>query len=195
MRARISVLSELPRDWRAAIDRWSRLNRKHRSRVEGAAAPTRNDEYLLYQTLLGAWPIEARPAGRRISRTASSPTWTRRSARHRSTRAGRTRMRRTTRPSTQFVRAILDPKQSREFLDDFAAMRSRVCRRRDVHLARAAAPEADRARRAGHLPGHRALGLQPGRPGQPPPGRLPSPHSPTSRRWADENRRRGWRKT
>ncbi len=56
VRARIAVLSELPREWRAAINRWTRHNRRHKTRVEGALAPDRNDEYLFYQTLLGAWP-------------------------------------------------------------------------------------------------------------------------------------------
>ncbi len=59
VRARIDVLSELPREWRAALNRWTRLNRRHRGRVDGASAPARNDEYLFYQTLLGAWPFDA----------------------------------------------------------------------------------------------------------------------------------------
>ncbi|MDF3017443.1 MAG: treY, partial [Thermomicrobiales bacterium] len=56
VRARIAVLSELPREWRAAVNRWTRLNRRAKTRVESASAPDRNDEYLFYQTLLGAWP-------------------------------------------------------------------------------------------------------------------------------------------
>src|SRR5215213_3577689 len=56
VRARIAVLSELPREWRAAVNRWVRLNRRGKTRVEGASAPDRNDEYLFYQTLLGTWP-------------------------------------------------------------------------------------------------------------------------------------------
>ena len=55
-RARISALSEMPKAWRAALNRWARMNRKFKTKVEGALAPDRNDEYLLYQTLLGAWP-------------------------------------------------------------------------------------------------------------------------------------------
>src|SRR5262249_33044761 len=58
VRARINVLSELPRDWRAALTRWTRLNGRKKVFVEGRAAPDRNEEYLLYQTLLGAWPLE-----------------------------------------------------------------------------------------------------------------------------------------
>jgi (1->4)-alpha-D-glucan 1-alpha-D-glucosylmutase len=57
VRARIHVLSEIPRDWRAAAGRWHRWNRKHLTRVDGRPAPDRNDEYLLYQTLVGAWPL------------------------------------------------------------------------------------------------------------------------------------------
>jgi len=56
VRARIQVLSEIPKEWQAALTRWSRLNAYHRIRLNGTAAPDRNDEYLLYQTLLGACP-------------------------------------------------------------------------------------------------------------------------------------------
>jgi (1->4)-alpha-D-glucan 1-alpha-D-glucosylmutase len=58
VRARIDVLSEVPREWRGAINRWARLNRRHKTKIEGVLAPDRNDEYLLYQTVLGAWPFE-----------------------------------------------------------------------------------------------------------------------------------------
>lgn len=58
VRARINVLSELPREWSSQVNRWSRLNRKHKTDVDGQLAPDRNDEYLLYQTLIGAWPCE-----------------------------------------------------------------------------------------------------------------------------------------
>lgn len=53
VRARISVLSEIPVEWKAAVQRWSRRNRHHKT--EGF--PDNNTEYFLYQTLVGAWPI------------------------------------------------------------------------------------------------------------------------------------------
>jgi (1->4)-alpha-D-glucan 1-alpha-D-glucosylmutase len=56
VRARIAVLSELPGEWRSAVRRWVRLNRRHKTSIEGEPAPDRNDEYRFYQTLLGAWP-------------------------------------------------------------------------------------------------------------------------------------------
>jgi (1->4)-alpha-D-glucan 1-alpha-D-glucosylmutase len=58
LRARLNVLSELPREWQAALSRWGRLNSSKKAVVENQPAPDRNDEYLLYQTLLGAWPAE-----------------------------------------------------------------------------------------------------------------------------------------
>ncbi|MCU0870944.1 MAG: malto-oligosyltrehalose synthase [Pirellulaceae bacterium] len=57
VRARISVLSEIPQVWRAAVNRWKRFNRRHRADLDGRPAPVRNDEYLLYQTLVGVWPV------------------------------------------------------------------------------------------------------------------------------------------
>ena len=93
----------------------------------GCGRADRNDEYLLYQTLLGAWPIgldqpddEFRDRilaymDKAIREAQVNTSWTNPNEAYDAA-------------TTQFIRAILDPKQSREFLDDFAAMRSRVCR-------------------------------------------------------------------
>ena len=58
-RARIDVLSEMPGAWRLALRRWGRTNARRKSRVGTAPAPSSNDEYLLYQTLIGIWPMQA----------------------------------------------------------------------------------------------------------------------------------------
>jgi (1->4)-alpha-D-glucan 1-alpha-D-glucosylmutase len=58
VRARINVLSELPTLWRQRVARWSRLNRRMKTALDGNAGPSRNDEYLLYQTLIGVWPLD-----------------------------------------------------------------------------------------------------------------------------------------
>jgi (1->4)-alpha-D-glucan 1-alpha-D-glucosylmutase len=57
VRARINVLSEIPEQWREGLSRWGRQNRKVKMIVEGKPAPSRNEEYLLYQTLVGTWPF------------------------------------------------------------------------------------------------------------------------------------------
>lgn len=56
VRMRLCVLSELPEAWGRALAAWHQLNNRHRRRVGGRNAPDRNDEVLIYQTLLGAWP-------------------------------------------------------------------------------------------------------------------------------------------
>ncbi len=58
VRARINVLSELPEEWRAALNRWGRINARLKTEIAGERYPDRNAEYLLYQTLLGAWPTD-----------------------------------------------------------------------------------------------------------------------------------------
>jgi len=57
VRARINVLSEIPERWRKGLSRWSRQNRKFKIMVDAKPAPNRNEEYLLYQTLVGTWPF------------------------------------------------------------------------------------------------------------------------------------------
>ncbi len=54
VRARISLLSEIPHEWESAIRRWSAMNLPHKTEE----LPDRNTEYFLYQTIVGAWPIE-----------------------------------------------------------------------------------------------------------------------------------------
>jgi (1->4)-alpha-D-glucan 1-alpha-D-glucosylmutase len=58
VRARINVLSEIMGFWRIRLRDWKNFNRRHKKTVNGSPAPSANDEYLLYQTLLGAWPVE-----------------------------------------------------------------------------------------------------------------------------------------
>jgi (1->4)-alpha-D-glucan 1-alpha-D-glucosylmutase len=59
VRARLNVLSEIPQRWRDCLWRWHHLNQRHKPQVNGQPAPSCQEEYLLYQTLLGAWPLES----------------------------------------------------------------------------------------------------------------------------------------
>jgi len=58
VRARINVLSEMPSEWKARAFRWSRWNQRKKIKRDGELLPSRNDEFLLYQTLIGTWPVE-----------------------------------------------------------------------------------------------------------------------------------------
>lgn len=63
VRARLAVLSELPEDWARNVQAWSRILRARRGDLDGMAPPDKNDEYLFYQLLLGAWPAELTGTG------------------------------------------------------------------------------------------------------------------------------------
>jgi (1->4)-alpha-D-glucan 1-alpha-D-glucosylmutase len=58
VRARINVLSEIPGAYKQATSRWARANRRARMLIDGQSYPSRNEEYLIYQTLVGSWPLE-----------------------------------------------------------------------------------------------------------------------------------------
>ena len=58
VRARLAVLSEMPKEWGRALRRWHTVNSKHRGEIDGEWAPDHHEEALLYQTLLGSWPLE-----------------------------------------------------------------------------------------------------------------------------------------
>ena len=116
-RVRIDVLSEIPREWRAAVTRWQRMNRRHRAMVDGRPAPSANEEYFLYQTMVGAWPLDAarlRDYMLKAAREAKHDTsWTNPNLRW-------------DEAIGHFVEAVLDPAMSGEFLNDFRAFHAKV---------------------------------------------------------------------
>jgi (1->4)-alpha-D-glucan 1-alpha-D-glucosylmutase len=60
VRNRLNVLSEMPEVWSRYVNKWQRQNGKYkRTLQDGRVAPDGNEEYLLYQTIAGAWPWEA----------------------------------------------------------------------------------------------------------------------------------------
>ena len=117
VRARINVLSEIPAEWRARLAVWRRLNRKHHTMVDGAPVPGANTEYLIYQTLVGAWPIDVtrlRDYLLKAVREAKVHTsWTNPNARYDEALVG-------------FAEAILDPDRSAAFLEDLVLFQARV---------------------------------------------------------------------
>jgi (1->4)-alpha-D-glucan 1-alpha-D-glucosylmutase len=58
IRARLNVLSEIPELWESNLKKWSRHNRRKKKSMKGVVIPDRNDEYFLYQTLIGALPFK-----------------------------------------------------------------------------------------------------------------------------------------
>jgi (1->4)-alpha-D-glucan 1-alpha-D-glucosylmutase len=60
-RARLAVLSEVPQVWAGAVDEWRSDHAAMRGGTADLPAPSPADEYMLYQTLVGAWPLDLRP--------------------------------------------------------------------------------------------------------------------------------------
>jgi (1->4)-alpha-D-glucan 1-alpha-D-glucosylmutase len=129
VRARINVLSEMTMLWRKAIERWSRINRTRKREVDGQPAPSLNDEYLLYQTLLGSWPLEELDE-------AGATTYRERIEAY-MVKAAREAKLRTSWASVnaeyeealaQFIRAILEARDGNLFSSDFVAFQRRLTR-------------------------------------------------------------------
>lgn len=59
VRARMVAISEIPQLWRRSLTRWRAINRRWKRTIDESEAPDANEEYVLYQTLLGMWPTES----------------------------------------------------------------------------------------------------------------------------------------
>ncbi len=68
VRARLNVLSEIPKQWQTQVINWSRLNKHKKKFINGLRAPDKNDEYFIYQTMLGAYPFDPQEQGPFIQR-------------------------------------------------------------------------------------------------------------------------------
>jgi (1->4)-alpha-D-glucan 1-alpha-D-glucosylmutase len=57
VRNRLNVLSEIPQEWETQVRHWAESNARFKTTLEdGTVAPNANEEYLIYQTIVGAWP-------------------------------------------------------------------------------------------------------------------------------------------
>ncbi len=124
VRARINVISEISGSWEDCLARWIKWNQSHKQNVDGEPVPEPDMESLIYQTLIGAWPLltEELPAFRerfeayvlKAAREAKAHTsWI--SANPEYERA-----------LLAFLDSILDSSDQNRFLTDFADFQSRV---------------------------------------------------------------------
>jgi (1->4)-alpha-D-glucan 1-alpha-D-glucosylmutase len=122
VRARINVLSEVPDAWEQALARWRPLNRGFKSRIDGEEAPNANEEFLLYQTLVGCWPPAAMDEPQHADYTERLVNYM-----HKATREAKLNSSWINPDEDygaaieQFVRGTLDRQRNQAFLDEFAA--------------------------------------------------------------------------
>ena len=130
VRARINVLSEIPGLWKLHLRDWRKFNRQYRSTVNEQAAPSLNDEYLLYQTLVGAWPSRPMNYGdgrevftrriqnymlKAIREAKQNTSWINQNNEYELA-------------VFSFIEALLDPSAENQFLRDFLPFQERIAR-------------------------------------------------------------------
>ncbi len=128
VRARLHVLSELPEEWSQRVEHWAQLNAQHLTQFPGGPAPSRNDEYLFYQTVVGAWPMGESLSGpeledfqrrvreymaKAIKEAKVRTSWTNPNADYDTAMA-------------RFVDACFDPGKSAAFLEDVRKFKRRI---------------------------------------------------------------------
>ncbi|TWI04360.1 malto-oligosyltrehalose synthase [Bradyrhizobium daqingense] len=123
-RARIAALSEIPGEWTSAVARWKVLNAPHLTHQGNFRAPSATFEYMLYQTLLGAWPLQAPVDPGFVERIQAYALKAAREGKeetswlnpHEAYENG----------VNSFIGKILDPAQSAEFLEALQTLARRV---------------------------------------------------------------------
>jgi (1->4)-alpha-D-glucan 1-alpha-D-glucosylmutase len=124
VRARLNALSEMPDRFQACLERWSRQNAVHKEEIGGHVVPDRNEEYFLYQTLIGAWPLEGEDSSALTERIQSyvlkatreamvHTRWTQPNEKHEAA-------------VKRFIASILADAQNNQFLLDFVEFEKEI---------------------------------------------------------------------
>ena len=125
VRSRLNVLSEIPAQWRLKARQWRQLNQKMKISLDGQEVPTRNDEYLFYQALLGIWPTGSDvPTGEVCERLQNYMLKATREAKESTSWANQNLE--YEKGLGAFIGAALDPTSGEEFLADLRAFLPRI---------------------------------------------------------------------
>ncbi|MEB3358344.1 MAG: malto-oligosyltrehalose synthase [Synechococcales bacterium] len=124
VRARLNVLSEIPDEWEAMVKGWQQMNQSYKRQEGDRTIPDANDEYFLYQTLVGAFPFEPVDLANFTDRIRQYVIKAVREAKVHTAWL---------RPDTdyeegfvEFVDAILAPREDNEFLAQLQSFQSRI---------------------------------------------------------------------
>ena len=170
-RARLLALSELPDRWGRLLREWSEANREFKSTVGDKIAPDANEEYLLYQILLAAWPLREKELDdvfrdrirnymrKALSESKANTNWA-------------VPNEPWMKAACDFADALLDRKRAGAFWKTFVPFADELARRGALVGALAGRAEAHVTGGSRYLSGLRDVGPQPGRSRQPAPGRL-----------------------
>ncbi len=123
-RARLDVLSEMPREFGEHLQKWADLNADKKRKVNGRVAPERNEEYYLYQTLLGAFPFKMHEVPQLSQRLSAHVVKALREAKIYSSWLNP----RTTYENAvaEFATDLLNPQTAEAFLEDFLPFQRKI---------------------------------------------------------------------
>jgi (1->4)-alpha-D-glucan 1-alpha-D-glucosylmutase len=124
VRARIDVLSEFPVKWTTRLRRWSRWNHAKKRIVGDHLVPSPSEEILLYQTMLGAWPLDEKELGKFEERLAAFAVKAAREAKVHSNWISPNPGHEASLRS--FVEAILDTSEENRFLTEFLQFQKEI---------------------------------------------------------------------
>ncbi|NDJ19702.1 malto-oligosyltrehalose synthase [Myxacorys almedinensis] len=124
VRARLNVLSEIPDEWQQHLQTWIAINRDRKTKVKNVLFPDRNDEYALYQILVGAFPfLKHEQEGfttrvkdyllKAIREAKVYTAWLRPNATYEDA-------------CMRFVEAVLDPSSSNQFLESLLPFQQKI---------------------------------------------------------------------
>lgn len=126
LRARLNVLSEMPEEWEANIRKWRKINSKKKRTMRGLRVPDKNDEYFLYQTLVGAYPFSQSEQSPFLARIKSYMVKAVREAKIHT--AWLAPDREYEDACLGFIEQILDAAKPNEFLETFITFQKKVAR-------------------------------------------------------------------
>ncbi|SPF52825.1 Maltooligosyl trehalose synthase [Candidatus Sulfopaludibacter sp. SbA4] len=124
VRTRIQVLAETPDAWRRSVKRWRRWNARLKRVLNGSSVPGPNEEFFIYQTLVGSWPLDPSDMGAYQERLQAYLVKSWREAKlHTSWSSAEGRYESAV---AEFVSTILTPHAENHFLPDFLAFQQRI---------------------------------------------------------------------
>ncbi|MBD2001011.1 malto-oligosyltrehalose synthase [Leptolyngbya sp. FACHB-541] len=125
MRSRLNIISEIPEEWERQAMRWSEINQSKKLQTDERVIPSANDEYFLYQTLLGAFPFDQNSD--RSTFATRIKDYVIKAVREAKVHTAWLR------PDSEyeegylkFVEQVLDPAQGNDFLQEFLPFQKRI---------------------------------------------------------------------
>lgn len=127
VRARLNVISELAQQWQDCLAYWHRLNQPYQTAINGQIVPSRQEEYFLYQTLLGVYPMRTPTPAERSHLQQRIQAYMRKALREAKLNSSWLNPQAAYEEAMdRFITAVLEPARDDPFQEDFLAFQRRI---------------------------------------------------------------------